>query len=153
MSTQYIINNNDGLLSGQTINGDLTVTNSLSATTYYGDGSNLSGITITPSYKVYTALLTRTGAVAPTEIVLQNTIGTITFSYNSLGNYRADSAALFTAGKTAVFITQEINGTFGNVLAVAPISSSVIAISQTTSGGPNDDDWSWPVSIEIRVYN
>jgi hypothetical protein len=28
----------------------------------------------------------------------------------------------------------------------------VIVISQTNSGGPNDDDWSWPVSIEIRVY-
>jgi hypothetical protein len=32
MSTQYIINNNDSLLSGQTINGDLTVTGSINFT-------------------------------------------------------------------------------------------------------------------------
>lgn len=43
MSTKYIIDNLDGLLTGQTINGDLTITSAITASTYYGDGSNLTG--------------------------------------------------------------------------------------------------------------
>lgn len=61
-TTKYIINNQEGFLSGQTIIGDLNVNGSLnsisgititgdskvignlSATTFYGDGSNLTGI-------------------------------------------------------------------------------------------------------------
>jgi hypothetical protein len=50
MSTQYIINNSDSLLTGQTINGELIVTSAVTATTYYGDGSNLTGIAGLPAW-------------------------------------------------------------------------------------------------------
>jgi hypothetical protein len=44
MGIKYIVDNADSSLSEQTINGDLLVTNSISGTTFYGDGSNLTGI-------------------------------------------------------------------------------------------------------------
>jgi hypothetical protein len=44
MSTKYIINNSDNLLIGQTINGELNVTSAITASVFYGDGSNLSGV-------------------------------------------------------------------------------------------------------------
>lgn len=39
MSTKYIIDNSDNLLSAQTINGDLSITNNIS-----GDGSKILGV-------------------------------------------------------------------------------------------------------------
>lgn len=45
MSIAYIINNSENLLTKQTIKGDLSVTGSISGATFYGDGSNLTGIT------------------------------------------------------------------------------------------------------------
>ena len=104
-------------------------------------------------YKVYTALLTRTGATGPSAIVLENTIGTITYSYTSVGVYLIYSSGLFTLGKTVVFIQQEPNGTWGNNLGASRSSINSIVINQSTSSGNNDDDWTYPVSIEIRVYN
>lgn len=44
MSTKYIINNEDNLLPQQVISGDLIVTNIVSGTTLYGDGSNLTNL-------------------------------------------------------------------------------------------------------------
>jgi hypothetical protein len=104
-------------------------------------------------YKVYTALLTRTGATAPTAIVLENTLGTITFGYTTVGTYQINSAYLFIADKTVVFTQQEPSGAFGRVLAAGRTTSTQIALSQTTSSGNSNDDWVTPVSIEIRVYN
>ena len=109
--------------------------------------------TTIPKYKVYTALLTRTGATAPTAIVLENTLGTITFGYTTVGTYQINSADLFIADKTVVFTQQEPSGAFGRVLAAGRITSTQIVLSQTTSSGTSNDDWVTPVSIEIRVYN
>lgn len=44
MSTKYIINNEDSLLPQQIISGDLIITNIISGTTLYGDGSNLTNL-------------------------------------------------------------------------------------------------------------
>ena len=109
--------------------------------------------TTIPKYKVYTALLTRTGATAPTAIVLENTLGTITFGYTTVGTYQINSADLFIADKTVVFTQQEPSGAFGRVLAAGRTTSTEIVLSQTTSSGTSNDDWVTPVSIEIRVYN
>jgi hypothetical protein len=109
-------------------------------------------IVVTP-YKVYTATLTRTGATGPSAVVLENTIGTITFSYQSTGIYDINSTSLFTLDKTVVFIQQNPDGTFANHLGASRINSNQIQITQTTSSGTNDESWGFPVSIEIRVYN
>lgn len=104
-------------------------------------------------YKVYTALLTRTGAVAPNAIVLENTLGTITFGYTLQGVYTVISSNLFTLNKTVVFIQNQPVGAFGVTLGASRITSSDIQIIQSTSAGTSDNDWGFPVSIEIKVYN
>ena len=106
----------------------------------------------TRSYKVYTALLTRTGATAPTATILENTLGTLTFGYTLQGIYTISSSALFTLDKTAIFVTNQPNGMFAVVLNASRITSSLINIIQSTDAGTNDNDWGFPVSIEIRVY-
>jgi hypothetical protein len=55
-------------------------------------------------YKVYSALLTQTGATDPTAIVLENTLGTITFDYFTAGYYNILSSNLFVLDKTFIFI-------------------------------------------------
>ena len=107
----------------------------------------------TLSYKVYTALLKRTGATVNPPIVLENTIGAITLSYDALGIYSLNSSGLFTLDKTVVFVTNQPNGMFGVVLNASRITSNLVQIIQTTDAYTNDNDWIAPVSIEIRVYN
>ena len=139
METKYIVNN----LSGQTINGDITINGDL----------NITGTTNIRPYKVYTALLTRTGDSAPTPTILENTIGTITYSYDNLGIYSINSSDLFPQNKTVVFVQQQGNSTFGNTLNIVLVSEDEIRIVQSTSSGTNDADWGFPVSIEIKVYD
>jgi len=59
----------------------------------------LSDIT-PPAYKVYSVLVTQTGTSAPTVKVLENTLGTVTISYDSVGYYYFTSSGLFTEDKT-----------------------------------------------------
>jgi len=109
--------------------------------------------TTLPLYKVYTALLERTGAVAPTATILENTLGTITFAYTGTGNYGTLSSGLFTINKTFVLLQKQADGLPGNTLGVLITSTNSISIVQNTTAGPNDEDWILPVCIEIRVYN
>jgi len=108
--------------------------------------------TSNPLYKVYTALLTRAGALTPVTTVLENTLGVILFQYGSVGLYYINSVNLFTLDKTVIFITSTAS-TYGNTLIALRSSGNTCIIGQSTSAGPNDDPWVYPVSIEIRVYN
>ena len=154
MSTQYIINNNDSLLSGQTISGDLIVTNSLSATTFYGDGSGLTGVTITPSYKVYTALLTQTGATAPVDTVLENTLGaTITWTYNAVGEYYGelssgtfDPVLTFTTSNSSFY-----SSPYFSFLSILSGDNTKVILGTFDTGSTIELDGE--ICIEIRVYN
>ena len=66
----------------------------------------------TPNYKVYTALLTQEGDSAPQAIVLENTIGELSWGYRNLGYYSLDSLGTpFVADKT--FINNNIVGPAG----------------------------------------
>ena len=106
-----------------------------------------------PSYNVYTAILTRNSIGPISAIVLENTIGPITFMYVGTGVFDANSATgLFILNKTVVFITQEISGVPGNVLYASRITDNTVRIMQSSTV-LNNDDWVYPVSIEIRVYN
>ena len=105
-------------------------------------------------YKIYTALLTQFNENAPTAIVLEDTIGGITFSYSSVGVYAINSADKFTVDKTFI-----LNRTFQQNAYFYSINynnSSLIEIYSVMydEGGPL-----LPVNgmsnlfIEIRVYN
>jgi hypothetical protein len=107
--------------------------------------------TIKP-YKVYTALLSQSGTSAPTAIVLENTLGTITFTYTGIGQYQINSAGLFTLDKTLLFIQGSSDGDINSAYILDKLyynTSSIIncITSGVTNGMLNK------TSIEIRVYN
>jgi hypothetical protein len=104
-------------------------------------------------YKVYTALLTQTGTSAPVATVLENTLGSISFTYESTGIYKVLSSSLFTPNKTAVFITSRgVGGPFGVVTGAQFNSIDELFIStMNTSGTVNNILVN--SSFEIRVYN
>jgi len=96
--------------------------------------------------KKYVALLTQTGTSAPTAIVLENTLGNITFSYFQTGKYTVTATGLLTLNKTTV-----ITG------------GAVCAIDTLTANGFNLSSYSMPPvanangilnnsTIEISVY-
>ena len=106
---------------------------------------------------------------APTSIVLENTLGNISFEYRAPGRYRCWSDDLFTINKTTVFISDTIN----NKSSTDPLQMRVLCSLDTstqpayldiftgsvTFGTYEDDvitnstDLQYAVSFEIRVYN
>ena len=114
-----------------------------------------TGINIAPSlpYKVYTALLTQNGVNAPTAVVLENTLGSITFAYNGVGAYSVLSTGLFTASKTAFFITPNNSGTGGGTAMLFGTTSEAYLWSYLTNSGAGIDGVLNTATLEIRVYN
>lgn len=117
-------------------------------------------------YLVYTALLTQSGTSAPVATVLQNTLGTVTYSYNSLGNYNINLPSSLVE-KTFVQAIAYNSAGGGSVSQDAfiiqrsslPNPNSLINLkfSRITSNGVGtityaqlDDNWTG--TIEIRVY-
>lgn len=105
-------------------------------------------------YKVYTALLTQSGTDAPVATVLENTLGSITFSRTDIGKYGIISNQLFTINKTAILSGSEY--IFNPTLVSSSVSdSSLIEMSTVDVTGVNNysDDILASNLIEIRVYN
>jgi hypothetical protein len=72
-----------------------------SGTTITVDGDlNVTGTNNIVPYKVYRALITQVDTAEPTVIVLENTLGDVTWSRVGLGIYLATSPGLFTEDKT-----------------------------------------------------
>lgn len=149
MATKYIVDN----VSGQTINGDLVVTSAITASTFYGDGSNLSGITNPSPYKVYSALLTQTSTNNPSVTVLENT-----FEYEP-------SVVRDIAGAYRIFVTADTLNFTAFISNYSPnlniqyrmsrafsmgIYSTVV---ETYSSGVLTDGLLSNTPIEIKVYN
>lgn len=112
-----------------------------------------SVITLNPSYKVYTALLTQEGIDAPTAIVLQNTLGNIQFTRVDIGTYNLVLNEAFTLGKTFVIITPTLNVVDLSLINVESGTDN-INIQTFNMGIPGlSDDLLNKTSIEIRVYN
>jgi hypothetical protein len=162
MSNEFNIKNGfiskgDGLINGGLTTQTLTITSG--ATNGYVLTSNVSGNatwkdlnSILP-YKVYTALLTQTGTTEPTAIVLENTLGPITFVYNGTGTYAVLSSGLFTTNKTAFFITPNNAGTGGGTAIQALTPSQANLWSYLTNTGFGIDGVLNTATLEIRVYN
>jgi hypothetical protein len=105
---------------------------------------------------------------APTAIVLENTLGNISFEYKSSGTYKCWSDNLFTIDKTTVFISDTINKdnpTDRMQLRVlcAPdkiyqpaylnIFSGTVSVSYEDDVISDNGASRFAVSFEIRVYN
>ena len=110
-------------------------------------------------YKVYTALLTQTGANPPVATVLKNTTGgTIAFAYDNVGVYRAViTGANFTTNKTAVFITTGLTGVPPNpadrLLTPTVISNTEVQVVNVEVGSAaTTNEVGETTTIEIRIY-
>jgi hypothetical protein len=111
-------------------------------------------------YKVYSALITQTGVTAPTAIVLENTLGTINFSYFGLGAYYIDSLNLFTTDKTAVLFNlsrDDNSGSEPTIILSRIISDSQIQLLsfEFNAAVPKFQGGDDCINgfLEIRVYN
>mgnify|MGYP006274616671 CR=1 FL=1 len=112
---------------------------------------------ITPSapYKVYSALLTQTGTNAPVATILQNTIGSMVWSYSMYAPGAYDVVGTLPLGKSVVIAgpantygpsSNVVLGTYGQVLA------NKIIIKSINSSGVQQDGLLYNHFIEIRVY-
>lgn len=113
-------------------------------------------VSISRSYKTYTALLTQSGSSAPTATVLENTIGNIVWARTSDGVYSGTLTGAFVSGKTVLFIQDNVSlstivisrrdvwieRTSANEVALYTLSESALVDSVLNN-----------TSIEIRVYN
>ena len=109
----------------------------------------------TSTYKVYTALLTQTSTNAPTAVVLENTIGNITFNYNGIGSYDMILTGEFLANKTWIVAgSADINaggGDFATLDARRFDDDTIRLITYDNFSLANE--MLVNTSIEIRVYN
>lgn len=105
------------------------------------------------SYLVYTALLTQSGTDAPVATVLENTLGgTVVWSYEGTGTYKATLTDAFAANKTW---TSPSNDGFSAVSIVYG-TTDYLTVYVGNFGGSNAGDLidsgitNYP--IEIRIY-
>jgi hypothetical protein len=116
-------------------------------------GNNLSDLLDTAAakttlldYKSYVSVINQTGSSAPTEdYVLENTIGSLVYTYISAGLYNVALTGAFSANKTLVFTT---NNYTGRPVKWERLDDDNIKLS--TGFG---DSTITNCSIEIRVYN
>lgn len=106
------------------------------------------------NYKSYVALISQSGTAAPTAIVLENTLGEVTFTYVSLGNYEIVTSGLFTANKTFISIPNSRLGTnFVYQVDTNTLRLFCRDITSETPFIPYLNNALNKTSIEIRVYN
>ena len=103
-------------------------------------------------YRSYTALLTQAGVDAPTAIVLENTLGNVTFTYQTPGQYQAVLLNSFPELKTYLYIQPATTPDEGSITTYY---SNIDSIQITTLNGSlvEIDGKLYNTSIEIRVYN
>ena len=109
----------------------------------------------TPSYKVYTALLTQTGTNAPVATILQNTLGGIPiFSYVSTGEYNITLTGKLTASKRFIFfgVNRSVDGANGEVYESDLVIENDDMFQFVTLSNINIASNEWVKRIEIRVY-
>lgn len=107
-------------------------------------------------YKVYRALLTQSGTSAPTAIVLENTLGTVTFGYTGIGTYSVTATGLLTLNKTAVVLGNNVNATFSTVPTLATATLTVNGFNIYTGDALAQDVLNsilLNTLIEIKVYD
>ena len=154
-------------LTGKTI-GELTKLSAITETTLFpvefsGETFHIPYSSITTNikpYKVYTALLTQEGGSAPQAIVLENTIGELSWAYRGTGIYSVELIDAFTVDKTAFFISG-LDGASGNdggsplgpgtSLTWASTGRLNLYVVDPSNNPSNDSLYKYP--IEIRVYN
>ena len=105
-------------------------------------------------YDVYTVEISQIGTSAPTvNFTLENTIGSIVWTRNGVGDYTATLTGAFVVGKTWAVIT---NGYQSNTsyqkIEIEKQDANTLNI-YTYNGNTNTDGILLNANLEIRVYN
>ena len=100
------------------------------------------------NYKSYVALITQSGTAAPTVTILENTIGDISWTRSSVGQYVGLLTDAFTLDKVVCFN----NNIIGNFIIKRSGIDSLVIYTNSFAGTPTDS-LLVNTSIEIRVYN
>jgi hypothetical protein len=104
-----------------------------------------SGTVALQKYKSYVAKITHgEGNAAPTAVVLENTIGTVTWNYDEPFNYFLSSSGLFTLNKTVIFATSPSYPLMK--VGVSTNNANFVGLTTDVDGFAN-------LMFEIRVYN
>ncbi len=103
--------------------------------------------------KVYRAVITQYGTLAPTATVLSNSIGEITWARDSVGVYVASIDSLFTIGKTYCSnnLVSAINGSAFEAIHLDANQIKFRTVANVSVGTLSDDIF-LNTFIEIRVY-
>lgn len=114
-----------------------------------------NGIDGTRPYKVYAALLTQVGTDDPTAVILENSIGAITWTRLGVGEYSASSAALFNNTK---MICQMTGSTWAlnqaNIINISCYNPSQVLLKvYDASGVKTDGALQGPVGINLIQYD
>lgn len=112
---------------------------------------------INNEYQKYVAILNQTSTDPPSEIELENNLGTVVYTYDGVGQYSISGNSLFTLDKTVIFYGNSYQNATGSI-NIFRVSDDVISIvtTQYTSGNGDflpADDILYDTSIEIKVYN
>lgn len=138
-----------------TANNWATINGNNIAVSVNGTLADTSGnVTLSSPYKVYTAVISQSGATAPTvDYLLQNTLsGTPTWGYNNVGQYTLTLPTQWVNNKTIVFINPGYIPQ-GFTIGWQRSSSSILIIDVRDSAGVYTDALLFKASIEVRVYN
>lgn len=104
---------------------------------------------------IYAALLTQVGTSAPTAAILQNNLGTITWTRTGVGTYAGTGINMFPIAKTYLSITENNQGdnidiSITNTEDGEPSSEIIV---QTKEAGVPTDNILNSTPMEIKVYN
>ena len=111
----------------------------------------LESLIATPTYKVYSALLTQAGTDAPVATVLENTLGgNIVWTRDDIGSYIGTLVGAFTENKTWCSATKAAIVTGASNIDISRDNSDSILILNYLPTDTSYDNLN--VSIEIRVY-
>lgn len=102
--------------------------------------------------KVYRALVSQTGTGNPTAIVLENSLGNITWTRSSTGIYEINGTDLFTVNKTALTFSNVLQEIQGKIHANPLNFTDDQLILQTQSENTDSDDELWLTPVFIYVY-
>lgn len=114
------------------------------------DGSGIISSSAVSSYTVYTALLSQVSTSAPTAIVLENSVGSIVWSYDSLGQYTGTLIGAFDVLKTHILFGGNLTFTDSLVRGIV-VDADTIRIT-TNVGGTLRDGTLNDTAIEIKIY-
>lgn len=103
---------------------------------------------ITPTYWGNSTVVVDADASAPIATIMENSIGDIEWTYQSLGRYRAELAGVFTSGKTFVML-QQGESSQAPSLGASVLNTDYVEISNYALA----DDSFINTAVEIRVYN